>query len=57
MLGSALIVDGKTDGRTENRMPTSHLAKAGVTKMIDERKMSKQPSPASTASIVSLALL
>ena len=27
------IVNGKTDGRTENRMPILHTAKAGVTKI------------------------
>ena len=26
--------DGQTDGRTENRMPISHLAKAGATKIM-----------------------
>ena len=26
-------MDGKTDGRTENRTPISHLAKAGATKI------------------------
>ena len=36
MLGSMYIVDGKTDGRrtdgrTENRTPISHIAKAGAT--------------------------
>ena len=27
-------MDGKTDGRTENRTPISHLAKAGATKTV-----------------------
>ena len=28
-------MDGQTEGRTENRTPISHLAKAGATKMIE----------------------
>ena len=29
------MVDGGTDGRTANRTPISHLAKAGATKIVD----------------------
>ena len=45
MLGSTYIVDGKTDGRTENRTPISHLAKAGATKtFVLEDKLTKYQS-------------
>ena len=39
MLASTLIVDGKTDGRTENQTPITHLAKAGATKSSGELKL------------------
>ena len=41
MLGLKLIVNGKTDGRTENRTPISHLAKADATKIFSDTRMSE----------------
>ena len=38
MLMSVQIVNGKTDGRTENRTPISHLARAGATNIKDKQK-------------------
>ena len=36
MLGLTLIVLGKMYRRTENRTPILHLAKAGVTKLVEK---------------------
>ena len=54
MLGSTLIVDGKTDGwtdgQTKNRTPISHLAKAGVTKKLKMYVQRKRVPPPGASS-------